>query len=384
MKVLVLGDVIIDKYIYGTSERLSPEAPVPVVKHLHEVETLGGAGLVYENLKSLGVDVTLMESDHGYRSVKTRVICDGHYVTRIDDDKRASGNAVLADVLSNDFSQYEYVILSDYDKGVLDNAKEIIAHINTFGCKVLVDPKRPASYYEGAWLIKPNMLEESQYGFGQHHWNWIVTDAKGPVRARINKVMYTVEPEQVEVSDVTGAGDCFLATFVYGLTKGYDHTRCLELAVKGATEAVKHVGTHTLTVNDIEDNIVFTNGVFDILHIGHLKLLSHAKTLGNRLVVGINSDSSVKRLKGDLRPINDESTRKESLLMLGFVDEVIVFEEDTPLETITILEPNIIVKGGDYIPATVVGNHLATVVIFPTVEGHSTTKIINYKEENTL
>ena len=383
MKVLVLGDVIIDKYIYGTSERLSPEAPVPVVKYQREVETLGGAGLVYENLKSLGVDVTLFETKQP-SSIKTRVICDGHYVTRIDDDKRASGNAVLADVLSNDFSQYEYVILSDYDKGVLDNAKEIIAHINTFGCKVLVDPKRPASYYEGAWLIKPNMLEESQYGFGQHHWNWIVTDAKGPVRARINKVMYTVEPEQVEVSDVTGAGDCFLATFVYGLTKGYDHTRCLELAVKGATEAVKHVGTHTLTVNDIEDNIVFTNGVFDILHIGHLKLLSHAKTLGNRLVVGINSDSSVKRLKGDLRPINDESTRKESLLMLGFVDEVIVFEEDTPLETITILEPNIIVKGGDYIPATVVGNHLATVVIFPTVEGHSTTKIINYKEENTL
>ena len=383
MKVLVLGDVIIDKYIYGTSERLSPEAPVPVVKYRREVESLGGAGLVYENLKSLGVDVTLFETKQP-SSIKTRVICDGHYVTRIDDDKRASGNAVLADVLSNDFSQYEYVILSDYDKGVLDNAKEIIAHINTFGCKVLVDPKRPASYYEGAWLIKPNMLEESQYGFGQHHWNWIVTDAKGPVRARINKVMYTVEPEQVEVSDVTGAGDCFLATFVYGLTKGYDHTRCLELAVKGATEAVKHVGTHTLTVNDIEDNIVFTNGVFDILHIGHLKLLSHAKTLGNRLVVGINSDSSVKRLKGDLRPINDESTRKESLLMLGFVDEVIVFEEDTPLETITILEPNIIVKGGDYIPATVVGNHLATVVIFPTVEGHSTTKIINYKEENTL
>ena len=122
---------------------------------------------------------------------------------------------------------------------------------------------------------------------------------------------------------------------------------------------------------------MFTNGVFDILHVGHLKLLSHAKTLGNRLVVGINSDSSVKRLKGDLRPINDESTRKESLLMLGFVDEVIVFEEDTPLETMTKLEPNIIVKGGDYTPATVVGNHLAEVVIFPTVEGHSTTLIVD-------
>ena len=376
MKVLVIGDVIIDKYIYGTSERLSPEAPVPIVKHLHEVETLGGAGLVYENLKSLGVDVTLMESDHGYRSVKTRVICDGHYVTRIDDDKRASGNAVLADVLSNDFSQYEYVILSDYDKGVLDNAKEIIAHINTFGCKVLVDPKRPASYYEGAWLIKPNMLEESQYGFGQHHWNWIVTDAKGPVRARINKVMYTVEPEQVEVSDVTGAGDCFLATFVYGLTKGYDHKRCLELAVKGATEAVKHVGTHTLTVSDIEERIVFTNGCFDILHTGHFELLAEAKSLGGKLIVGINSDESVRRFKGPKRPINNVNNRKKQLELLPWVDEVIVFDEDTPYRLIKEVVPHVIVKGGDYTVEQVVGHDLAEVHLVPTVEGYSTTEII--------
>jgi D-beta-D-heptose 7-phosphate kinase/D-beta-D-heptose 1-phosphate adenosyltransferase len=376
MKVLVLGDVIIDKYIYGTSERLSPEAPVPIVKHLHEVETLGGAGLVYENLKSLGVDVTLMESDHGYRSVKTRVICDGHYVTRIDDDKRASGNAVLADVLSNDFSQYEYVILSDYDKGVLDNAKEIIAHINTFGCKVLVDPKRPASYYEGAWLIKPNMLEESQYGFGQHHWNWIITDAKGPVRARINEVMYTVEPEQVEVSDVTGAGDCFLATFVYGLTKGYDHKRCLELAVKGATEAVKHVGTHTLTVIDLEERIVFTNGCFDILHTGHFELLAEAKSLGGKLIVGINSDESVRRFKGPKRPINNVNNRKKQLELLPWVDEVIVFDEDTPYRLIKEVVPHVIVKGGDYTVEQVVGHDLADVHLVPTVEGYSTTQII--------
>jgi D-beta-D-heptose 7-phosphate kinase/D-beta-D-heptose 1-phosphate adenosyltransferase len=122
---------------------------------------------------------------------------------------------------------------------------------------------------------------------------------------------------------------------------------------------------------------VFTNGVFDILHVGHLKLLNYAKTLGNRLIVGINSDSSVKRLKGDLRPINDQATRKESLLELGFVDDVIVFEEDTPLETITKLEPDIIVKGGDYTFDTVVGNHLAKIVIFPIIEGHSTTRIID-------
>ena len=383
MKVLVIGDVIIDKYIYGTSERLSPEAPVPVVKYQREVETLGGAGLVYENLKSLRVDVTLFETEQP-SSIKTRVICDGHYVTRIDDDKHADSTSVLETIELHDFSEYEYVILSDYNKGVLDESLEIIKHINRFNCKIIIDPKEHANHYKDAWLVKPNNSEFTKFGFNDWHSNIITTNAGGNVIATIDNVDYDIPVEDVEVSDVTGAGDCFLAAFVYGLTKQYNHKKCLELAVRGSREAVKHVGTYTLTVTDIEDTIVFTNGVFDILHIGHLKLLSHAKTLGNRLVVGINSDSSVKRLKGDLRPINDESTRKESLLMLGFVDEVIVFEEDTPLETITILEPNIIVKGGDYIPATVVGNHLATVVIFPTVEGHSTTKIINYKEENTL
>jgi D-beta-D-heptose 7-phosphate kinase/D-beta-D-heptose 1-phosphate adenosyltransferase len=376
MKVLIIGDVIIDKYIYGTSERLSPEAPVPVVKYQREVETLGGAGLVYENLKSLGVDVTLFETEQP-SSIKTRVICDGHYVTRIDDDKHADSTSVLETIELQDFSEYEYVILSDYNKGVLDESLEIIKHINKFNCKIIVDPKEHASHYKDAWLVKPNNSEFTKFGFNDWHSNIITTNAGGNVIATIDNVDYDIPVEDVEVSDVTGAGDCFLAAFVYGLTKQYNHKHCLELAVRGSREAVKHVGTHLLTVTDIEDSIVFTNGVFDILHIGHLKLLSHAKTLGNRLVVGINSDSSVKRLKGDLRPINDQHTRKESLLMLGFVDEVIVFEEDTPLEAITKLEPSIIVKGGDYTVETVVGNELANVVIFPILEGHSTTLIVD-------
>ena len=376
MKVLVIGDVIIDKYIYGTSQRLSPEAPVPIVKHLHEVETLGGAGLVYKNLKSLGVDVTLFETEQP-SSIKTRVICDGHYVTRIDDDKHADSTLVLETIELQDFSEYEYVILSDYNKGVLDESLEIIKHINRFNCKIIVDPKEHAKHYKDAWLIKPNHSEFTKFGFTSWQGNIITTNAGNNVVATIDNVDYDIPVEDVEVSDVTGAGDCFLAAFVYGLTKQYNHKKCLELAVRGSREAVKHVGTYTLTVTDIEDTIVFTNGVFDILHIGHLKLLSHAKTLGNRLVVGINSDSSVKRLKGDLRPINDQHTRKESLLMLGFVDEVIVFEEDTPLEAITKLEPSIIVKGGDYTVETVVGNELANVVIFPILEGHSTTLIVD-------
>ena len=127
-KVLVIGDVIIDKYIYGTSSRISPEAPVPVITYIEEKETKGGAGLVYENLKSLGVDVTMFETE-GQVSVKTRIMCDGHYITRIDDDKPANGMDVLKQVQETDFSQYDYVVLSDYNKGVLDEAKDIIKHI---------------------------------------------------------------------------------------------------------------------------------------------------------------------------------------------------------------------------------------------------------------
>ena len=376
MKVLVFGDVIVDKYIYGSSTRISPEAPVPVVNIEKIATSLGGAGLVYENLKNLGVNVTLLETEQP-RSVKTRIICDGHYVTRLDEDENGDGDAVLKNVLLSDFSSFDYVILSDYNKGVLDKAKEIIAHINSQGPKVIVDPKRNINEYKDAWLVKPNYKEMFDFGFDKWQGNIITTNAGKGVTATIDKIKYDMPVQTVEVSDVTGAGDCFLAGFVYGLTKGYTYKKCLEVAIKGSTESVRHSGTHILKQEDVEDTIVFTNGVFDILHVGHLKLLNYAKTLGNRLIVGINSDSSVKKLKGDLRPINGEDTRKESLLELGFVDDVIVFNEDTPLEVITKLEPDIIVKGGDYTFDTVVGNHLAKVVIFPTVEGHSTTRILN-------
>jgi D-beta-D-heptose 7-phosphate kinase/D-beta-D-heptose 1-phosphate adenosyltransferase len=381
MKVLVLGDVIIDKYIYGTSTRISPEAPVPVITYIEEKETRGGAGLVYENLKSLGVDVDMFETP-GQISVKTRIICDGHYITRIDDDAQADSTAVLQQVLATNFSQYEYVVLSDYNKGVLDEARDIIKHINTFGCKIIVDPKENFWYYENAWLVKPNYSEFESLEFDSWYGNIITTNAGDEVIATIDGKKYEIPVDNVEVSDVTGAGDCFLAGFVYALTQGYDYGKSLKLAVRGSTESVKHSGTYILKKDDLEDVVVWTNGVFDILHIGHLKLLRHAYSLGNRLIVGINSDASVKRLKGDLRPINDETTRKEVLLELGFVDDVIIFDEDTPLEAMTNLEPDIIVKGGDYTFDTVVGNHLAKVIIFPTVEGHSTTSTIKKIDSN--
>jgi D-beta-D-heptose 7-phosphate kinase/D-beta-D-heptose 1-phosphate adenosyltransferase len=375
MKVLVIGDIIIDKYVYGTSTRLSPEAPVPVITQERIVETVGGAGLVYENLKSLGVDVELYDS--GWKkSVKTRVICDGHYVTRIDDDFVIPGEEFLDQILLIDFSAYDYVILSDYNKGTLDESLKIIEHINQFDCKIIVDPKRHASCYKGAWLVKPNGLEFEGLGFTKWLGNIITTNAANPVIAEIDKQYYTIPVDPIEVNDVTGAGDCFLAAFVYALTKGYNYQKSLELAVCGSTESVKHVGTYILKEKDLKKRVVFTNGCFDILHKGHLTLLKEARSLGDKLVVGLNSDDSVKRLKGSSRPVNSLETRREQLELIPYIDEVIVFEEDTPYKLIKNLKPDLIVKGGDYTVEEIVGHDLAPVHIVPTVKGHSTTKLI--------
>jgi D-beta-D-heptose 7-phosphate kinase/D-beta-D-heptose 1-phosphate adenosyltransferase len=379
MKVSIIGDIIIDKYIYGTSTRLSPEAPVPVVTQERIVETQGGAGLVFKNLQSLGVDVDLF--DYYYpKSTKTRVLCDGHYITRIDDDVIADSELILENILKKDFSEYTYVVLSDYNKGVLEHSKDIIAHLNSFNCKVIVDPKRHASCYEGAWLVKPNGSEFEGLGFTKWLGNIITTNAASPVIAEIDKQYYTIPVDPVEVSDVTGAGDCFLAGFVYALTKGYDYESSIKLAVQGSTESVKHVGTYILKEKDLKKKIVFTNGCFDVLHLGHLRLLKEARIRGDKLVVGLNSDDSVKRLKGALRPFNNVETRMEQLLLMPYVDEVIVFDNDTPYELIQEIKPDLIVKGGDYTVEDVVGHDLAPVHIVPTVDGYSTTNILEAQE----
>jgi len=372
-KVLVIGDTILDKYIYGTSERLSPEAPVPVVS-LQEVKTsLGGAGLVKENLRSLGVDVELMDLSNP-RSVKTRVMCDGHYITRIDEDYHTED--AWENIKHKSFKNYDYVILSDYNKGVLDEAEKIIEHLNSFGCKVIVDPKRHAYNYKGAWLVKPNGKEYNNLGFNSWDGNIITTNADKNVTAKIDGKEYSFAVDKVEVSDVTGAGDCFLAGFVYGLTKNYSYKKSIEIAIKGSTESVKHVGTYKLQEKDLQEKIIFTNGCFDVLHKGHLTLLKEARSLGDKLIVGLNSDASVKRNKGPDRPFNDLDTRREQLLLIPYVDDVIIFEEDTPYNLIKELSPDLIVKGGDYTVEQIVGHDLAPVHIVPTVEGYSTSKIL--------
>lgn len=381
MRVAVIGDIIKDVYIYGTAERLSPEAPVPIVKHLKTISTPGGAANLLENLISLGVQCEFVQPENRWPSVKTRVFCDGRYVTRIDDDTVMNGDEVYEYVSKVDFSEFDYAILSDYNKGTLSRARDIISHINSFGCKVIVDPKSSYDMYVGAWLIKANEKEAQDFKYeNMLHGpssNIIITRADKRVEAKIDGVSYLVDVDKVEVADVTGAGDCFLAAFVYGLTQGYDVGKCLHIATKAATESVKHKGTYILTPKDLEHTVVFTNGCFDILHRGHIEYLQQSKKLGDKLIVGINSDASVKRLKGPDRPINNQEDRATAISALACVDEVYIFDEDTPIDLIKKLRPDIITKGGDYTPETVVGNELAKVVILPYIENYSTTSIVS-------
>jgi len=239
-----------------------------------------------------------------------------------------------------------------------------------------VDPKKSAAEYQGAWLVKPNCKEFEQFGFADWQGNIVTTRADQHVQARIAGEEYNIPIDTVEVSDVTGAGDCFLAALVYGLVKGYDYKKSLEIAVRGSRKSVSHNGTYLLKVEDLEQKTVFTNGVFDILHKGHFELLKQARELGSELIVAINSDASVKRLKGNSRPVNNEKTRLEQLELLPWVDRVLIFQEDTPYQTICDLQPDVIVKGGDYTVDEVIGGDLAEVYIVPRIEGYSTTEII--------
>jgi len=380
MKICVIGDIIHDLYYYGTTERLNPEGPIPLVRKTGSTTSLGGAGLVWENLVSLGLDADLLDYDDKLKSTKIRIISDGHTICRLDDENpflyQDTAKQVLQKAQNLDFSQYEYCILSDYHKGALDFAPEIIKMANAVGCKVIVDPKRNCNHYKGAWLIKPNDIESRSLGFESWDGNTLLTTHTTNVLI-IDDKSYFSDVEEGEVVDVTGAGDCFLSAFVYGLVKGYDYQRCVDVATKGATKSVQYAGTYVLKVEDVESKIIFTNGCFDILHRGHIKYLERSKKLGDKLIVGLNSDASIKRLKGESRPINNEEDRKTLLESLKYVDEVIIFDEDTPYELIKKIKPDIITKGGDYTPETIVGNDLAEVIVLPYVKDYSTTNIVS-------
>lgn len=401
-KVIVIGDSMLDEYIHGTCQRISPEAPVPVVQYQKTEIRLGGAANVAANVASLSgsavlaspcstethglkfislldkYNITLLSRTAESMVVKSRIISGGQQIARIDFE---GTNA------AKPYSNYgqldccgKIVIASDYDKGTLSSPQ-----LHNYD-KLLVDPKRNFKKWTDVYLMKPNLkeyldafgsnFEAVQYMKTNNVQNMLVTTGSdGAFLIDQTGSMQYFTTQKRSVVDVTGSGDVVIAVIAYCLSEGYTLEDSIKQGLHIASKGVETVGCYVAETGDLH-RTVFTNGCFDVFHSGHVKLLKYAKSLGDKLVVGLNSDESVKKLKGDGRPIIPCEHRKKLLEELPFVDEVLVFDEETPLNLIRTVKPSIIVKGGDYNPEQVIGNELAKVVIFPLEDNVSTTKLM--------
>ncbi|ARQ96954.1 D-glycero-beta-D-manno-heptose-7-phosphate kinase [Campylobacter lanienae] len=451
-RVLVVGDLMIDHYIWGSCDRISPEAPVQVVNIKNETKRLGGCGNVVSNLIALGAEVGVISvvgddelggeilkllKDRGAKaelviaqkgrksSQKSRVMVTHQQVLRLDTE--STSDIDCADEIVGKFqgilNSYDIVLLSDYGKGVLSDylTKQIISITKNSAKMVLVDPKgKDYSKYKGATLLTPNKKEASEaLGFV------IDSDEKLELALKTMKMNYELEYSLItlsedgigllaqkmvkfpalakEVFDVTGAGDSVLATLGYCLASKMSIEDAIDNANLAAAVVVGKVGSADASWGEIESlkskkigferklvkldellkvdrsgkSLVFTNGCFDILHFGHISYLQKAKMLGDILVVGLNSDSSVRGLKGDSRPVNTQFDRAAMLCAMEFVDFVVIFDDDTPYEMIKAIGPDVLVKGADYEGKVVVGSEFAKrVELIEFVEGKSTTNII--------
>lgn len=385
MKIGLIGDHITDIYIYGTMKRFSPESPIPIFDITHQEERSGGASNVNNNLKALGA-YTLYYFDELEYSIKKRYVCDGHIMFRCDEDKTSKTDCL--DLTFPDDCQY--IILSDYNKGVLRTSQQLISKLKAAGKTVIVDPKRSLVNYQGADIVKMNESEYERFNLhpgdmveSLEFYNigtYVITRAdKGPLIVTRDGIT-TVKGITKEVVDVTGAGDIFIAAMTYYMANGeHIYDACVKANYLAAL-SVGHFGTYMLTEEDIKKvnrRVVFTNGCFDVIHKGHIEYLQKSKDLGDYLIIGLNSDASVRKLKGENRPINKQDDRAAVLQALKCVDEVIIFEEDTPYELIKSIKPDVITKGGDYTSIDqVVGNDLAEVILIPYIDGFSTTNIL--------
>ena len=458
---LVVGDIILDKYIYGEVSRISPEAPIPVVKVTREQYVLGGAANVAGNIYGyhvktylcgvLGNDtnaekVQKMLSERGIEfwgilsprrctTMKTRVIGMNQQLVRIDEEDvtivDTEEEELLLEKLTQVLPQVQVVVLSDYNKGLCSEhfCNRLIAVCKEMEKAVIVDPKSSDwTKYMGAYLITPN-FKEFQEAVGcevkntgtdisihadtvmkQYHLNQLlVTRSRhGMTLIKENAEPVTFQSVQQEVYDVSGAGDTVVATIAAFLAIGIPLEKALEASNYAAGLAVSKAGTYMVTLEEVveyvnhsvtwyedkvwdmdqtytmlqlwkktNETIVFTNGCFDILHIGHMDYLNKAKMLGSKMIIGLNTDASVKRLKGASRPINNQKARALALAALQCVDAVVLFDEDTPEELIRIVQPDFLVKGGDYKLEEIVGSQYAKEVrTIPLTEGYSTTRIL--------
>jgi D-beta-D-heptose 7-phosphate kinase/D-beta-D-heptose 1-phosphate adenosyltransferase len=461
--VLVVGDAMLDRYVYGSVHRISPEAPVPVLAVEREVAMPGGAGNVVRNLTALGAAVAFVSvvgddqagSDltgliggqpnvepwllmQGGRTTttKTRFIANGQHMLRADQEVVQAIHPRLADrmvkIAGDAVAATAVLVLSDYGKGVLDGATAhlLIEAAHAAGRPVVVDPKgRDYARYAGADLITPNRAELSVatgMAVGTEHEILdamralkaahgfravLVTRSEDGMTLLDGDVVHHFPAEAEEVHDVSGAGDTVVSTVSAAMAAGLSLPVAARLANIAAGIVVGKVGTAVVREEELVEaltpergalrkvmsraaaaeqverwrrrgwRIGFTNGCFDLLHPGHVHLLEQARSWCDRLVVGLNSDASVKRLKGPSRPIQSEAARAAVLASLATVDCVTVFDEDTPVELITLLKPDVLVKGADYTVAQVVGGDIVQdyggeVRLAQLLPGNSTTATV--------
>ncbi len=456
VRVLVAGDLMLDRYWFGATGRISPEAPVPVVHVRDTEERPGGAGNVAVNLASLGVRCTVtgitgddaiadalatsMEKrgvrcqfvrlKHAATITKLRVLSRHQQLIRLDFEETFGSftGAPLLPVFKRELADSDVVILSDYGKGSLSAGQELIAAARAAGKPVLVDPKgRDFGKYKGVTAITPNLAElEAVTGACPDEASLVQKGEKLRDELGLKALLVTrsehgmtllesgrpplhLPTQALEVSDVTGAGDTVIALLAAGLGAGLAFADAAALANLAAGLVVAKLGSATVTPAELRlaahsrsggvltetavmdavtharsqgERIVMTNGVFDILHAGHVAYLREARKLGDRLIVAVNDDASVRRLKGAGRPINTVANRMQVLAALSCVDWVVAFPEDTPERLICELLPDILVKGGDYKPQDVAGYQCVTrgggeVRILQYVAGLSTTAMIN-------
>ena len=459
-KVLVIGDLMIDHYLWGACERVSPEAPVQVVNIDNESTLLGGAGNVINNLKALGANVDVIgivgeceisdklkgllddiEVDTKYlfieqdriTSKKSRIIASQQQVVRYDREStdeinNKSQNHIL-DTFKKIIANYELVLLSDYGKGILTNklTQSLINVANKYGKKVLIDPKgHDYSKYKGAYLLTPNIKEASEATkiniIDDTSLNQAIIQLKSQCDLDVSLITlsdkgvavyddeFRIHPTFTrEVFDVTGAGDTVLASLGFALACDLNIDEAIEFSNFAAGVVVGKIGSATATLNEIieyesslnksfseehiktlneiialctelkarEKRVVFTNGCFDLLHAGHVKYLETAKSFGDVLIIGLNSDRSVTALKGEGRPINVQMDRAYILAALEVVDYVVIFDEDTPYKLIKAIKPHTLVKGGDYEGKEVIGQDIADELkLVEFVDGKSSTQTI--------
>lgn len=456
--VLVVGDVMLDRYWSGKAGRISPEAPVPVVQIKNIEDRLGGAANVALNIAKLGGKVTLLGVvgddeegriikqllaaggvhcelivDDSIRSIcKLRIIARNQQLIRLDFEETPLefDAAKLANRFSGCLPQHNVVVFSDYGKGTLKHVQNLISQAKQRDIKVLIDPKGlDYQAYTHADLITPNLSEfQAVIGVCGNEQELIAKGRELIGRLCIPNLLITrgeagmtliqahreltISAQAKDVFDVTGAGDTVIAVVAACISTGMDWRDAMYLGNLAGGIVVGKLGTSTVSTEELiramhgdkspqygivseeefsriiakakanGEKIIMTNGCFDILHIGHVTYLEQARALGDRLCVAVNSDESVRKLKGNTRPINGLQERMALLAALSCVDWVLAFSEETPERLYCRLLPDVIVKGGDYRPEQVAGCDCVVkaggeVKILPFVEGQSTTHIIN-------